>query len=156
VPEERTFSCVSNPEGTVPHPATHPEQLLAVPPGTAARERTCQVRDVLGRVGDKWSLHVIYLLAAGPKRFTELKRGIDRVSQRMLTVTLRGLERDGLVSRTVHPVVPPRVDYELTALGRTLLDPVRQLIAWTVANIDGVARARADYDARQPAANPRT
>jgi len=68
----------------------------------------------------------------------------------MLTVTLRGLERDGLVSRTVHPVVPPRVDYELTALGRTLLDTICQLMAWTVEHLDDIERARGEYDARRP------
>jgi DNA-binding HxlR family transcriptional regulator len=113
-------------------------------------ETTCRVRDVLNRVGDKWSLTVIHELAWGPKRFTELKRAVGGVSQRMLTVTLRGLERDGLVSRTVHPVVPPRVDYELTALGRTLLDTICQLMAWTVEHVDDIERARREYDARRP------
>ena len=83
---------------------------------------TCELRDLLDRLGDKWSLLVVELLGHGVLRFSELKRQIDGISQRMLTLTLRHLERDGLITRTVHPVVPPRVDYELTALGRSLLD----------------------------------
>lgn len=111
-------------------------------------ELTCQVRDVLDRIGDKWSLTVIHELAWGPRRFTELLRSVDGVSQRMLTVTLRGLERDGLVSRTVFPTVPPRVDYQLTDLGTTLLDTICQLMAWTVEHLDEIGRARQRYDAR--------
>jgi DNA-binding HxlR family transcriptional regulator len=108
----------------------------------------CRVRDVLNRVGDKWSLTVIHELASGPKRFTELKRDLAGVSQRMLTVTLRGLERDGLVTRTVHPIVPPRVDYALTTLARTLLDTVLQLVSWTVEHVDDIEQARHRYDAK--------
>jgi DNA-binding HxlR family transcriptional regulator len=78
----------------------------------------CRPREVLDRVGDKWSLLVIGLLSAGTRRFSELRRSVDGISQRVLTATLRGLERDGLVSRTVHPTVPPRVDYTLTPMGR--------------------------------------
>jgi len=120
-------------------------------------ENTCRVRDILNRVGDKWTLIVIHELAWGPKRFTELKRGVDGVSQRMLTVTLRGLERDGLVSRTVHPVVPPRVDYQLTALGVTLLDTICQLMAWTL-NTSMTSSMPASGTTRgspQPAPHPR-
>jgi DNA-binding HxlR family transcriptional regulator len=113
-------------------------------------ELTCRVRDVLNRVGDKWSLTVIHQLAWGPKRFTELLRDVHGVSQRMLTVTLRGLERDGLLSRTVYPTVPPRVDYQLTELGRTLLDTVCQLMAWTLDHLDDIEQARERYNARNP------
>src|SRR5215813_13107849 len=88
------------------------------------------VASVLSRVGDKWSVFVIMMLGDGPKRFNELKRQIGGISQRMLTLTLRGLERDGLVTRTVFPTIPPRVDYTLTALGRSLLDPVNALSDW--------------------------
>src|SRR5690242_18155078 len=88
------------------------------------------VREVLSLVGDKWSVQVVGILGEGPRRFTELKRAIEGVSQRMLTLTLRGLERDGLVTRTVFPTVPPRVDYALTKLGETLLEPVLELAAW--------------------------
>jgi len=106
----------------------------------------CRLRDLLDRIGDKWSLLVVELLGEGTRRFTELKRDIDGISQRMLTRTLRQLERDGLVTRTVHAVVPPRVDYELTPLGATLLVAVQPLVAWARANRDEIATARARYD----------
>ena len=93
-----------------------------------ARIDTCRARDILDRIGDKWSVYVISLLGDGPRRFTDLLRTIDGVSQRMLTVTLRGLERDGIVTRKVYAVVPPRVDYDLTPTGHTLLATVRQLV----------------------------
>ncbi|WP_436786116.1 winged helix-turn-helix transcriptional regulator [Yinghuangia sp. YIM S10712] len=108
----------------------------------------CEVRQILDRVADKWSLLVIALLDQRTLRFTELRRKIDGISQRMLTVTLRQLERDGLVERTVHPVVPPRVDYALTPLGMTLHDTIQALVTWTEANQAKVAAARAAYDAR--------
>ncbi|CAL9416272.1 hypothetical protein SUDANB105_01751 [Streptomyces sp. enrichment culture] len=108
----------------------------------------CEVRQILDRVADKWSLLVIALLDRRRLRFSELRRRIDGISQRMLTVTLRQLERDGLVSRTVHPVVPPRVDYELTPLGATLHDTIRSLVVWTEDHQDEIAAARAEYDRR--------
>ncbi|WP_404827733.1 winged helix-turn-helix transcriptional regulator [Streptomyces aureocirculatus] len=108
----------------------------------------CQVRQILDRVADKWSLLVIALLERRRLRFTELRREIDGISQRMLTVTLRQLERDGLVRRTVHPVVPPRVDYELTPLGGTLHHTIRALVTWTEEHQYEVAAARSAYDAR--------
>jgi DNA-binding HxlR family transcriptional regulator len=107
------------------------------------------VNDILARVGDKWSVRVVMGLADGSRRFNELRRDIPGISQRMLTRTLRGLERDGLVSRTVTPSVPPRVDYALTALGRSLCVPVAQLGNWAVANIGKVEAARAVYDGGQ-------
>ncbi|MFI0453386.1 winged helix-turn-helix transcriptional regulator [Actinomadura sp. 6N118] len=108
----------------------------------------CEVRQILDRVADKWSLLVIALLDRRSLRFTELRRKIDGISQRMLTVTLRQLERDGLISRTVHPVVPPRVDYELTPLGATLHDTIRSLVSWTEQHQNEIATARAAYDIR--------
>ena len=108
----------------------------------------CRAREVLERVGDKWSLLVISLLGERTRRFTELRRSIDGISQRMLTVTLRGLERDGLVTRTVHPTVPPRVDYALTPMGRTLLDTVRRLVEWADSHLPEIDAARAEYDGR--------
>jgi DNA-binding HxlR family transcriptional regulator len=84
-------------------------------------------------------------------RFGELHRGVDGITARMLTVTLRGLERDGIVTRTIHPVIPPRVDYALTAMGRTLLATIGQLVAWADSHLDEIDAARAAYDARQPA-----
>jgi DNA-binding HxlR family transcriptional regulator len=107
------------------------------------------VRDVLSRVGDKWSVLVIVLLEDGPRRFSELRRTIEGVSQRMLTLTVRGLERDGLVKRTVQPTIPARVDYELTTLGRTLLEPVMALSQWAQDYRGAIQEARQRYDARQ-------
>ena len=120
----------------------------------------CEVRQILDRIADKWSLLAIALLDGRTLRFTELRRKIDGISQRMLTVTLRQLERDGLVLRTVYPVVPPRVEYELTPLGRTLLDTIQALVRWTETHQNEIAAARAAYDDRavatqQLAAAPR-
>ncbi|MFC5146741.1 winged helix-turn-helix transcriptional regulator [Streptomyces aureoversilis] len=112
----------------------------------------CEVRQILDRVADKWSLLVIALLERRTLRFTELRREVDGISQRMLTVTLRQLERDGLVRRTVHPVVPPRVDYELTPLGTTLHDTIQALVTWTEAHQGEIAAARAAYDEAAAAA----
>ena len=109
----------------------------------------CQlVGDVLARVGDKWTVFVVRLLADRPMRFNELKRAVDGISQRMLTLTLRGLERDGLVTRTVYPTVPPRVDYALTDLGQTLITMLQGLGEWAIANRPTIVAARAAYDAR--------
>ena len=100
------------------------------------------VASILARVGDKWSVFVIMLLGNGPRRFNEIKRTVGGISQRMLTLTLRGLERDGLVTRTVFPTIPPRVDYELTRVGRTLLEPVMALAAWAEKNRGQIQAAR--------------
>jgi DNA-binding HxlR family transcriptional regulator len=107
------------------------------------------VSGVLARVGDKWTVLIVALLGDGPKRFNEMKRMVGGISQRMLTLTLRGLERDGLVTRTVFATVPPRVDYELTELGRSLWRPVEALGAWARANQDEVETARKAFDARK-------
>jgi DNA-binding HxlR family transcriptional regulator len=115
-------------------------------PGFASA--SCRVREVLDRIGDKWAIYVVDRLSQGPRRFSELLRGIDGITARMLTVTLRGLERDGILTRTVHAVVPPRVDYQLTSLGETLLDTIAQLTAWADAHIGEIEEARAVYDAR--------
>jgi DNA-binding HxlR family transcriptional regulator len=104
------------------------------------------VSDVLARVGDKWSVLVVTRLGERPMRFNELRRSIGGISQRMLTLTLRGLERDGLVTRTVFPTIPPRVDYDLTPLGRDLLEPVSALGAWAIRNQPKIARAREKFD----------
>jgi DNA-binding HxlR family transcriptional regulator len=108
----------------------------------------CEVRQILDRVADKWSLLAIALLEQQTLRFGELQKRIDGISQRMLTVTLRQLERDGLVTRTVYPVVPPRVEYSLTALGCTLLSTIQSLVTWTEDHQAEIAAARAEYDAR--------
>lgn len=111
----------------------------------------CEVRQILDRIADKWSLLAIALLESRTLRFNELRREIDGISQRMLTVTLRQLERDGLVTRTVYPVVPPRVEYALTPLGSTLHSTIQALVQWTEVHQDEVAAARAEYDAREAA-----
>jgi DNA-binding HxlR family transcriptional regulator len=112
------------------------------------REPCLAVRAVLDRVGDKWSVLLVSLLGDGSMRFNQLRRSIEGISQRMLTLTLRGLERDGLVNRTVYPTIPPRVDYELTELGRTLLDPVLGLAAWAEKHRTAVQQARERFDKR--------
>jgi DNA-binding HxlR family transcriptional regulator len=107
----------------------------------------CRAREMLDRVGDRWSVYVISALGAhGTLRFSELMRQVEGVSQRMLTVTLRGLERDGLVRRTIYPQIPPRVEYDLTPLGTTLRKLVRGLIDWSGAHLGEVDAARARYD----------
>ncbi|MGM4928401.1 winged helix-turn-helix transcriptional regulator [Tardiphaga sp. 619_E2_N8_5] len=118
-------------------------------PAIPHQESDCRgVASVLARVGDKWSVLVIMLLGEGPRRFNELKRMVGGISQRMLTLTLRGLERDGLVTRTVFPTVPPRVDYELTDLGRGLSDPVIKLGAWAQQHLPDIDTARKNFDGR--------
>jgi DNA-binding HxlR family transcriptional regulator len=104
------------------------------------------VRDVLNRVGDKWSVQVVGMLGDGKKRFSELRRSIEGISQRMLTLTLKGLERDGLISRTVYPTIPPRVEYELTKLGHSLLAPITGLGKWAGQNRERIQIARDRYD----------
>ncbi len=111
-------------------------------------EPAAEVRRVLDLVGDKWTLLVIALLGGGPHRFTALQREIGSISRRMLTLTLRQLERNGLVLRTVYPVVPPHVEYQLTPLGYTLLEAIQGIVNWTVANHAALADARTEYDAR--------
>lgn len=109
------------------------------------------VSQVLARVGDKWSVLIVALLGAGPRRFSEIKRMVGGISQRMLTLTLRGLERDGLVTRTVFPTIPPRVDYELTDLGRSLWEPVEALGAWARTHQPQIEAARRRFDERAAA-----
>ena len=111
-------------------------------------EECRRVSQMLSRIGDKWSVLVITLLGDRPHRFNELKHAVGDISQRMLTLTLRGLERDGLVTRTVTPTIPPRVDYELTALGRSLSEPVMALGLWARAHLSDVDDARRDFDRR--------
>lgn len=121
------------------------------PRNTAVPDHCMMIREVLSLVGDKWSVLVVAMLGRGPKRFSELRRSVDGISQRMLTLTLRGLERDGLVTRLVTPTVPPRVDYELTKLGRTLLEPVSGLVQWAGRNRERLQAARDEFDARSRA-----
>ena len=114
----------------------------------SAYAKDCPSRQLLDRIGDTWSVLIVVLLAGGPHRYTELAKKIQGVSPKMLTQTLRGLERDGLITRKVHAVVPPRVDYALTELGKSLYGLVEGLEKWAEANIDEVQEARATYDAR--------
>ena len=122
--------------------------------GTAflQHDGACPVtREVLTRVGDKWSVLVIVLLGDGARRFSDLRRAVEGISQRMLTHTLRGLERDGLVVRTVFPTVPPRVEYALSPLGKTLLKTVTDLANWASSSRPEIERARAEFDRREAA-----
>jgi DNA-binding HxlR family transcriptional regulator len=117
-------------------------------PGNLHVPKDCRaVSEVLSRVGDKWTVLVVSTLGDGPKRFNELRKALGSISQRMLTLTLRALERDGLVTRTAFPTIPPRVDYELTRLGRSLLDPVSELGLWARKNRTAIQDARRRFDA---------
>jgi len=110
----------------------------------------CQtISALLQRIGDKWTVLVVNTLAEGSKRFNELRREIPSVSQRMLTLTLRNLERDGLVSRAVTPSIPPRVDYALTPLGRSLHEPVNALAQWALDNVEAIHEAQTAFDERR-------
>ena len=116
-------------------------------PGNSHETTDCRaVADVLARIGDKWTVYIVRLLADGPMRFNEMRRAVSAISQRMLALTLRGLERDGLVTRTVTPSIPPRVDYELTPTGLTLIEPLKAVGAWAIANRDFVEQSRMKFD----------
>ena len=112
-----------------------------------ALDGDCQkVRTVLDRIGEKWSILAIRMLSERPHRFNELRRALEGVTQRMLTLTLRSLERDGLVTRTVTPSIPPRVDYDLTPVGRSLQKPIEELTTWALDHHDGIIKARESFD----------
>ena len=116
-------------------------------PGHIHATEDCRaVSEILSRVGDKWTVLVVQYLGSGPMRFSELKRTIGGISQKMLTATLRGLERDGFVTRTVFPTIPPRVDYQLTDLGTELLTPVKALGEWARQNTTRIRAARERFD----------
>src|ERR1700719_1408790 len=137
-------------EGTFLKPE-HTEVTVPLPPPNPHLDGNCRaVASILARVGDKWSVFVIMLLGNGPRRFNELKRMVGGISQRMLTLTLRGLERDGLVTRTVFPTIPPRVDYELTELGRGLWQAVKPLGQWAQSHVKHFINARAKFDKKGP------
>ncbi|MGR4878022.1 winged helix-turn-helix transcriptional regulator [Streptomyces sp. LARHCF249] len=110
----------------------------------------CGIREVLDRIGDKWSVLVVVELAQGVRRFRQLQRALPGISQRMLTLTVRRLERDGLVTRTVHPTVPPQVEYALTTMGHSLTHLVKALADWSADHRDAIARARQEWDAVHP------
>jgi DNA-binding HxlR family transcriptional regulator len=130
--------------------AGNPQEGTRLKPRHTDLPSDCRaVSEVLSRVGDKWSVLVVTKLGSGTKRFNELRREIGGISQRMLTLTLRGLERDGLVTRTVFPTIPPRVDYELTDLGRGLSKPVEALGKWAIAHQSEIQDARARFDRKK-------
>jgi DNA-binding HxlR family transcriptional regulator len=134
---------------TTPSPAVRSHALEARlrSHGPQGLQEGCKpVADILLRIGDKWSVLLVMLLGSGPKRFNEMRRLVHGISQRMLTLTLRGLERDGLVTRTAFPTIPPRVDYELTTLGSSLLLPISALGEWAYANRTRIEAARARFD----------
>src|SRR5258708_37642273 len=122
------------------------EDTPLIPSNLHVPEDCRAVSEILARVGDKWTVLVVGVLGDGPKRFSEIRRALGSISQRMLTLTLRGLERDGLVTRTVFPTIPPRVDYELTKLGRSLLKPVNGLRLWARQHRAAIADARRRFD----------
>jgi DNA-binding HxlR family transcriptional regulator len=125
------------------------QEGTSVLPRTLHEPEDCRaVSEVLARVGDKWTVLVVWTLGDGSKRFNELRKALGSISQRMLTLTLRALERDGLVTRTVFATIPPRVDYELTELGRSLLDPVSELGSWARKNRPAIENARHRFDAK--------
>ena len=126
---------------------TRQEGTSVIPGNLHVAEDCRAVSDVLSRVGDKWTILVVSELGNGPRRFNEIRRALGSISQRMLTLTLRGLERDGLVTRTVFPTVPPRVDYELTKLGGSLLEPVSGIGLWARQNRASIQAARERFDA---------
>lgn len=123
-----------------------PDGRLAHLRSRISRDACPAIREVLNRVGDKWSSLIVVMLSEGRMRFSDLRRAIVGISQRMLTRNLRALERDGLVRRTVLPTVPPRVDYELTPLGQTLVEPILLLAAWASENREAIATARGRFD----------
>jgi DNA-binding HxlR family transcriptional regulator len=140
-PQEGTFLKPEHTKVTVP----------ALPPSPHLDGDCRAVASILARVGDKWSVFVIMLLGDGPRRFNEIKRMVGGISQRMLTLTLRGLERDGLVTRTIFPTIPPRVEYTLTELGRSLWTAVEPLGLWARGHVKDIHSARAKFDKKAKA-----
>ncbi|MGL4488005.1 MAG: winged helix-turn-helix transcriptional regulator [Rhizobiaceae bacterium] len=112
------------------------------------------VHEVLSQIGDKWTVLIVRALNDGPRRFSELRRQVEGISQRMLTLNLRTLERDGFVTRTVYPTIPPRVDYELTVLGHSLSDPLGVIAQWAITNRQHIVDARMAFDQREPNEGP--
>jgi DNA-binding HxlR family transcriptional regulator len=147
---KRTKAAVSG-EYLLHQPLSSLERSMGVDVGMAHDPEACRAREVLDRIGDKWSVYVVQMLGTGTKRFSELRREIGVITPRMLTVTLRSLERDGLVTRTVYAVIPPRVEYDLTPLGATLLETVGALIEWANRHLAEIDAARVIYDRNQKA-----
>jgi len=131
-------------------PANEREQIAAVFSGTCSQKKLCPVKDIMAGYGDKWSMYTVLLLGQHQRlRFNELRSGIKGISQRMLTVTLRSLEEDGIVSRTIYPEVPPRVEYQLTDLGESLLRQLLQLASWAEENVEVIMKARKRYEKKK-------
>lgn len=128
---------------------SHPQLTSSPRPYKTSQEECLPIREILAMVGDKWSVLVVTCLGHGTMRFSELRRAIEDISQKMLTTTLRNLERDGFVTRKVHPTIPPRVEYTLTQLGYELLEPVQALVQWVSANQTRIDRARRRFDAQR-------
>ncbi|WP_431034885.1 winged helix-turn-helix transcriptional regulator [Streptomyces sp. P6-2-1] len=135
---------------SVTHTGGTTQRPAALEPCGRADHPDCGIRDVLDRLGDRWSVLVVVELANGTRRFRELQRAVEGISQRMLTLTVRRLERDGLVLRTVHPTVPPQVDYRLSATGAGLSHLVKAVADWSLAHRPVIAEARAAYDEAHP------
>ena len=147
VPDQSHYAYTGH---TVPSASTYPE--VSTHPMANTRQLRADLPDVLiimGSICDKWALLILHQLSRGKKRHGELKRSLHGISDKMLTQTLRKLERDRLVQRTVHPVVPPRVDYALTRLGRTLTAPLHELYRWTERHLPEIQRARRAADSQQ-------
>ncbi len=142
--EERTLKCPGDPEVTA----------SASIRWAAGSEADCPARQILDRVGDRWSMYVLAHLEAGPLRFNAIRRRITNLSQRVLTVTVRSLERDGLVTRTVYPTIPPQVDYRITPLGQSLLDAVQNLVVWSASRRDEIRAQQIRYDDQGVVADP--
>lgn len=127
---------------------SRPSPVKSLEPDEETQAECKAMAQVLDRVGDKWTVMVVGVLSGGPQRFNTILRTIGGVSHRMLTLTLRGLERDGLVTRTIYPTIPPKVEYELTELGNSLIAPLRALSSWGIKNRPAIEEARARFDAR--------
>ena len=140
-----------NPLLDSPDPVRAMLDSMAAWTGAPEDEAQCPVRDVLDRVGQKWTLLILVALEPAPKRFSQLQRQVGDISKRMLTQTLRQLERDGLVSRQVFPTKPPSVEYALTGLGRSALAPIGALLVWADSNHDAIRASRAAFDAEEVA-----
>ena len=126
------------------------EKIAAVFSGACSQKELCPVKDIMARFGDKWSIYTVLLLGQHQRmRFNELRMGISGISQRMLTVTLRSLEEDGIVSRTIYPEIPPRVEYQLTKLGESLLKQLLKLASWAEENFGEIMKARKQYEKKK-------
>ena len=128
--------------------SSKPSQVKTLEADEETKAECRAMAQVLDRIGDKWTVMVVGVLSGGPQRFNTILRTIGGVSHRMLTLTLRGLERDGLVTRTIYPTIPPKVEYELTEMGSSLIGPLRTLSAWGRTNRPAIEEARAQFDAQ--------